>query len=162
MEPMATEMDWTRTQVSDTSDDFVRRYREPVYRLALAITSRPDLAEDVAQDALLRGLTHRHKLADPLTWLRVVTVRRALTALKGTRMQKVTNEDEYSVDIAGNLAVRQTLHKLPADQQALLALSIGEGWSYSEIAGALSIPEGTVASRLHAAKEAFRKKWGNE
>jgi RNA polymerase sigma-70 factor (ECF subfamily) len=60
------------------------------------------------------------------------------------------------------IAVRQALKNLKPDQQAILALSIGEGWSYAEIAEALKIPQGTVGSRIHAAKEAFRREWGEE
>lgn len=161
MEPMAAEMNWVRAESSESSDDFVRRFREPVYRLALSITSRTDLAEDVAQDALLRGLRHRNKLDDPLSWLRVVTVRRALSLLKQANRREPGRPQSREEGIADSLAVRQTLAKLPAEQQTLLALALAEGWSYGEIASALSIPEGTVASRLHAAKEAFRKKWGD-
>jgi RNA polymerase sigma-70 factor (ECF subfamily) len=152
-------MDWMRAKSSESSDDFVRRYREPVYRLALSITGRADLAEDVAQETLLRGLKHRAKLDEPLTWLRVVAVRRAMSALKhASRTEPVPSRQAQ--EPTEGLAVRQTLTALPIEQQTLLALSIGEGWSYAEIAEALQIPAGTVASRIHAAKEAFRKKWG--
>ena len=153
------EMDWIRARSSESSDDFVRRYREPVYRLALSITGRPDLAEDVAQETLLRGLKHRSELEDPLTWLRVVAVRRAMSALKHANRREPVPV-AHTQEPVESLAVRQALAALPPEQQTLLALSIGEGWSYAEIADALQIPAGTVGSRIHTAKEAFRKKWG--
>jgi RNA polymerase sigma-70 factor, ECF subfamily len=161
MKQMAAQMDWWRRRSAESSDEFVRRYREPIYRLALSITGRPDLAEDIAQDALLRGLRHQNRLDDPLTWLRVVTVRRAMSALKERRNPQ-EQSPENGKDAAESIAVRQTLAAMPADQQTLLALSVGEGWTYAEIADALEIPIGTVGSRIHAAKEAFRKKWGSE
>lgn len=161
MEPIAAPMDWILSRSSQSSDDFVREHREGLYRLALSITGRPDLAEDAAQEALLRGLKHRSKLEDPGKWLRVVVARRALTLLKGSRAQEVllvasARRPEEAI------AVAQTLSKLSAEHRTLLALSLGEGWTYDEIAEALRIPAGTVASRLHAAKEAFRKHWGVE
>lgn len=159
MKPMAAEMEWVRGGATDGSDDFVRRFREPVFRLALSITGRADLAEDIAQDTLLRALKHRRTLDDPLPWLRVVTVRRAMSALKAAQAP-IRLDEGSQTDVDSSLAVKQTLAALPAEQQALLALAIGEGWSYAEIADVLQIPEGTVASRLHTAKEAFRRKWG--
>jgi RNA polymerase sigma-70 factor (ECF subfamily) len=162
MKQMAAQMDWWRRRSADNSDEFVRRYREPVYRLALAIIGRPEVAEDVAQDSLLRGLRHQESLEDPLTWLRVATVRRALSALKSARPDISESEPSSRPDAAEAIAVRQTLAALPPDQQTILALALGEGWSYGEIAEALEIPIGTVGSRIHAAKEAFRKKWGSE
>lgn len=162
MEPMAAEMDWAQRRPATSSDEFVRLYREPIFRLALSITGRPDLAEDVVQETLLRGLKNIRKMQDPLAWLRVAAVRRSMSLLrKHARQEPVAGSPGVS-DPLLNLAVRQTLSKLTPEQQTLLALCVGEGWSYAEIGTTLAIPEGTVASRLHAAKEAFRNKWGNE
>jgi RNA polymerase sigma-70 factor, ECF subfamily len=158
---MTAQMDWWRRRSAENSDEFVRRYREPIFRLALTITGRADLAEDITQDALLRGLRHQKNLEDPLSWLRVVTVRRAMSALRSTRRHEEPNLGNRP-DTDEVIAVRQTLAAMPPDQQTILALSLGEGWSYAEIADALEIPIGTVGSRVHAAKEAFRKKWGSE
>ena len=57
------------------------------------------------------------------------------------------------------LAVFETLRKLDPEQRALLGMALNQGLSYREIGEALDIPEGTVASRLNAAKKAFQRKW---
>jgi|SRR5271156_4688563 len=49
--------------------------------------------------------------------------------------------------------------KLPSEQRALLWLREVEGQSYAELADALGIPEGTVRSRLFAARKALRQIW---
>lgn len=117
------------------------------------------MAEDVTQETLLRGLRHRRGLQDPLAWLRLVTVRRAMSHLRREGRREIGITDLSDSDPSESLAVRQTLSRLTLEQQAILALTVGEGWSYAEVAEALRIPVGTVASRLNAAKEAFRKKW---
>ena len=49
--------------------------------------------------------------------------------------------------------------KLPAEQRTLLWLREVEGQSYAELAEILEIPEGTVRSRLFAARKALRQIW---
>src|ERR1044072_2060450 len=152
LEPIAARMEWIRPRSTQSSDEFVREYREAVYRIALSITGRQDVAEDVTQEALLRGLKHRAKLDDPERWLKGVAARRAMTAVQSRPLQGLTEDIHVPVSEDG-VAVREVLAKLSAEHQTLLALSISEGWTYEEIADALGSPQGTVASRLHAAKE---------
>ena len=59
------------------------------------------------------------------------------------------------------MAVRHALSRLAPKDRALLALAHMEGLSYAELSDTLGIPSGTVGSRLHAAREAFRKEWGD-
>jgi len=49
--------------------------------------------------------------------------------------------------------------KLPVEQRTILWLREVEGQSYSELAHILGIPEGTVRSRLFAARKALRRIW---
>ena len=49
--------------------------------------------------------------------------------------------------------------KLPLEQRTLLWLREVEGQSYAELAQVLGIPEGTVRSRLFAARRALRQVW---
>jgi RNA polymerase sigma-70 factor, ECF subfamily len=49
--------------------------------------------------------------------------------------------------------------QLPAEQRTLLWLREVEGQSYAELAEALGIPEGTVRSRLFAARKSLRQIW---
>ena len=139
----------------------LRDARPWIYRLALAITASPEAAEDVAQEALIRAARSTDKLKsveEPKAWLRTVVVRCAITSLKKTALpEKVTSSTE--VDPTESLAVRETLSRLDSTDRAVLALAHFEELSYAEIGQALEIPVGTVASRLHAAREAFRKEW---
>jgi RNA polymerase sigma-70 factor (ECF subfamily) len=55
--------------------------------------------------------------------------------------------------------IGNAFEKLPAEQRTLLWLREVEGQSYAELAEILEIPEGTVRSRLFAARKALRQIW---
>ncbi len=142
-------------------DALLRDARPWLYRLALAVTARPEAAEDATQEALVRATRSQEKLRsvdEPRAWLRKVVVRCAIDAHPRT---PETFDPDYPVahDPTEAIAVRQTLRRLDATDRAVLALAHFEGLSYAEIALALEIPVGTVGSRLHSAREAFREEW---
>lgn len=60
------------------------------------------------------------------------------------------------------LDVRGALSRLPNDQAMVMAMFYGADLSVEEIANSLSIPEGTVKSRLHHAREALKIALGKE
>jgi RNA polymerase sigma-70 factor, ECF subfamily len=55
--------------------------------------------------------------------------------------------------------IGNAFRKLPAEQRTMLWLREVEGQSYTELAEILGIPEGTVRSRLFAARKALRQVW---
>lgn len=150
-----------RKAVTATSEEV--DYREFVFRLALAICGEREGAEDVSQDVLLTLFKHTGKLAkvdNPQAWVRRVTVRCATRYLKRSRKTEPLDSGHQARETASEtLAVYEVLRKLPPDQRAILGMALHQGLSYREIAEAMDIPEGTVASRLNAAKAAFQKRW---
>jgi RNA polymerase sigma-70 factor, ECF subfamily len=139
-------------------DDFSQIHREQLFRLALRILGAADPAQDVVQDVLLQALRHWRRIEDPLPWCRRALVRRALSELgRRRRFGPMPNRACTDEDLLERLTVERALAKLKPQARALLALALGEGWSYAEIAVALKIPEGTVGSRLHKAKADFRR-----
>ena len=59
-------------------------------------------------------------------------------------------------------AVRRAMVKLPEEQQAVLMLVCVEGQTYKEAADTLSIPIGTVMSRLARARLALAREMGED
>lgn len=140
---------------------FLQNERPWMYRLALSITQRPDLAEDAVQETLIRCWRSTKKLTtvdDLRAWCRQVLVRRAITALKAQDSSQLP-DIEVSNQLDQQVSVRLVLQSLPLDSRAILALSYFEGLSYQEISDTLGIPAGTVASRLNTARERFRDAW---
>jgi RNA polymerase sigma-70 factor (ECF subfamily) len=144
---------------------FFRQHHELALRIAHSILGNPDLANDAAQEAFVKVLDrwpHVREMESSGRFLRQIIVRCAIDILRNRRREVQHDEDRCNPSHHETIAVKHALAKLKPDQQVILALAIGEGWSYAEIAEALNIPPGTVASRIHAAKEAFRRQWGNE
>ncbi len=125
----------------------------------------PAAADDATQEALLavfRGLPSLRAPEAIMTWVRSVTVRTAIrlarqhdleVATEGTLMDRCASSLEGLVDIDDALA------RLPVSQRVVLVLRTREGLSEQEIATTLGIPAGTVKSRLHRARAAFREVW---
>ena len=133
------------------------------YRLALKIVGSPDAAEDVAQAALLKAWGNASALRNDemlQAWLRKIVVRTALNHLRSNATGRdLRVEPAETPDNDTHLQVTRTLGRLKPEHRAILALALGEGLSYREVAQSLGIPEGTVSSRLNAAKAAFRNLW---
>jgi RNA polymerase sigma-70 factor (ECF subfamily) len=55
--------------------------------------------------------------------------------------------------------VRKIIFEMPANLREILILAYFEQFSYKQMADILSIPIGTVKSRLHTAIVVFTKKW---
>lgn len=132
-------------------------------RLALRITGSRESAEDVVQEATLRLLRTEvwpsHPQAERAYFRRTV-VRCALDYLAKRQDLALSPElAEPPSDPEAGMDIGLTLARLRPEQQVILALAFGEGLSHQEMAELLDIPMGTVASRIHAAKMAFRREW---
>jgi RNA polymerase sigma-70 factor (ECF subfamily) len=61
--------------------------------------------------------------------------------------------------IENKVLIEKLLAQLPADLRTTLVLREMEQLSYEEVAESMKVPIGTVRSRLHTARERFRKLW---
>jgi RNA polymerase sigma factor (sigma-70 family) len=67
--------------------------------------------------------------------------------------------DRHAASLEGLVDIDDALMHLPVSQRVVLVLRTQEGLSEQEIATTLGIPTGTVKSRLHRARAAFREVW---
>ena len=150
-------------RIEATAEFDLEGFREFVFRCALAICGEPDGAEDVSQEVLLilnRSQRQIESADQPLAWIRKVTGRAATRYLQRQR-RTVTLHQTMMVKGTMNQGVEilQILQKLSPEHRALLGMAMGQGLTYQEIAEVLGVPEGTVGSRLNAAKRAFQQEW---
>lgn len=132
--------------------------------MAVRMTGCQALADDIVQDSYLRALESIEqgvRVANPKAWFRRIVVHAALDALK-SRKPSVELDQEAIAAPRNTVLVQGVLDKLSPEHQVVLALAFGEQLSHKEIAALLDVPMGTVASRIHAAKAAFRKEWGED
>lgn len=161
-----------RVQLGD-ADAFARlvqEYSRHVYQTAYAIVrSRPD-AEEVTQDVFIKIYRKLHTLKDPNAfpaWVTTITTRIAIDRFRQVQRRRSdpleTIEDiaQTRADPATRPIIEETLDALSPAHRAILLLRERDGYEYAEIADILSIPIGTVKSRLAYAKQAVRKQFGD-
>lgn len=124
----------------------------------------PAAADDATQEALLaifRGLPSLSAPEAIMTWARSVTVRTAIRLARQHDLEVTegTLTDRYDSSLEGLVDIDDALARLPVSQRVVLILRTREGLTEQEIATTLGIPAGTVKSRLHRARAAFREAW---
>ncbi len=143
----------------DAFDSLVRLYQQPVWRFLCRLVRDPALAEDLAQETFLRafrkldGFAHQSRFS---TWLFQIARNAGIDALRrrdrDNRLLEVVPEltarpsPEGGAEIEAGLAALST--KL---REAVLVVEV-LGYRYREAAIILGVPEGTVKSRVHAAR----------
>jgi RNA polymerase sigma-70 factor (ECF subfamily) len=123
--------------------------------------------EDAMQETLIAVLRNLPTLREPAAlrgWVRRIAVRQSLRMAGDTRVVLLSEPPESSavVDLDTAIDVRDTLAKLSPLQRAVLVLRHLEDLSERETAETLGVPEGTVKSGLHRARERFRERWKEE
>lgn len=131
---------------ADTFESFYRSEYPGAVRLAHLLTSRSDIAEDLAQDAFARIQVRFGRLTNPPAYLRTTVVnlcrswhRRRRRAERGAHLL-VTE----GVVPLGAVEVLDAIDALPWKWKAVIVLRYWEALSEAEIAEALHCPPGTV------------------
>ena len=137
---------------------------DAVYGFARWLTRDPVLAQDVAQEAMLRALRYFHAFrgGEARPWLLGI-VRNAwadLRTRKSTIERPIEDRPDDGPDPeqsaqAGDRRrqIAAALAALPAESREILVLREIEDLSYKHIAHVLDLPIGTVMSRLARARE---------
>jgi len=154
-------------------EDCYRRFGSRVYRICRGMLRQPTDAEDATQEVFLKVLVRAHQFEERArfsTWLHRLTVNLCLNRIEKERL-RVGPSIELGEGAGGELvdqalspleaAVRgeagsralTLLAQLPPDSRAVLVLRELEELTYAEIAQVLSVPVGTVMSRLARARE---------
>lgn len=154
----------------------MRLHYEPVFRTVYAMVRNEHDARDVCQEAWLvvwRELKNFRGESKFSTWLHPIAVRKALDHLRKRRRwydrflpfatgdedspavaepatQHTARDDAETSERAARL--HRAMEALPPKQRAVLVLRELQGLSYEEIAQAVSLPIGTVMSRLYHAR----------
>ena len=150
----------------DAFGELVWRHQDTVYTLAMRLVG-PDLAADVAQEALIRAWRAIPRFrgdASFSTWVHRITVNTAWTQRKRAAKHVATELEDTVVDTgqtpeqAGEAAdLRRRLvaaiERLSPGQRAVVVLRDVSGWSHAEIARELEITQTTAKVRLHRARK---------
>lgn len=148
--------------------DLVRPRSDRLFAVAQRILRDVDRTEDAVQEALVIAWRDLPGLRDPDrfdAWLRRLLVRSCLAEAARERrtaanlrilpLELASTTDDY-LSVADRDQLDRGFRRLPPQQRVLLVLRHFEGLDPAEIAEILSIPAGTVRSRLHHAHRAMR------
>lgn len=153
------------------ADAFVRmlkHYDSRLRALAFRLLRDPVLMDDALQDTSIKALQSLPAFrgdSDVGTWLYRITYTTCLDYLRRERrFQLLTPDDltDSSCDDPCDVVTRwldleDALDALPAEQRALVVLVHQFGYDYRGAGEVLGIPEGTVCSRLAAARTKLRR-----
>lgn len=142
--------------------------RPRLYRMAYAWTRNAALADDLAQETLIKALNKSSQLRDLQamnTWLfRILSncwrdhlrKHREIEDIDNvTVLSEITPESSHEEQQLIQ-KVRDAIIRLPEGQRQVVTLVDLEGFTYSEVAHVLEIPVGTVMSRLCRAHNTLR------
>jgi RNA polymerase sigma-70 factor, ECF subfamily len=131
---------------------------------AISLTGKMDQADDLVQEAIVRGLSHLDSFTPGTSlqaWLFTI-LRNQFYTLARQRRREVEDPDGV---MAGMLStapeqhghldlddLRTALGKLPVEQREVLLLIGAEGMSYEEAAAICETNVGTIKSRMNRAR----------
>ncbi len=145
--------------------EIVRRYKDAVFGVALAVLRNRADAEDAAQEAFIRAYQrlHRYDLSRRFsTWLFTVTANVARNMLRKRRPDPPQRfqwpEDPADVARAEHVRelVRKTVWALPSSYREPLVLRYWHELDLADISQILGMRVGTVKTRLHRGRALVR------
>jgi RNA polymerase sigma-70 factor (ECF subfamily) len=167
--PDTLDRDLLERFVAGDPDAFERLFRQlsgEVHRWILRIVRDPSAADDVLVEAFWRAYRGRARF-DPSrsfgAWLRRIATNAALDELRAARKRSGWGRADDRTpapagpDGATAESITLAFRALPPKLQLVASLALVEGLPYAEIADALSLPVGTVKSRVSRASEALRR-----
>lgn len=145
--------------------------RPKLYRVAYSWCHNAELVDDLVQETMAKALRNASQLRDPellSSWLFSILANCWRDHFRRNRemddiddledfrcVSETTPEDTHAQSQIVS-RVREAISRLPMGQRQVLTLVDLEEFSYIEVAEILSIPVGTVMSRLCRARKALK------
>lgn len=159
----------------ETQRKLLRELEELIPRLrryARSLTRDETRADDLVQDTLIRAIDKLH-LFEPGTnlvaWLFTIMRNIHINALRSAKWEREQDPADLELPVPGlqisNLALRdlaRAMSALPDDQRETVMLVAVEGLAYQDAAEIMSVPIGTVRSRLSRARSRLRQLMSGE
>jgi RNA polymerase sigma-70 factor, ECF subfamily len=143
----------------------ISRHRHRLIRTATNLLRDRHEAEDVAQESFLKAFRELHRLRDDRAfsgYIYRICVRLCMDRLRLKRPETAeldSAQPHQGGSVENRVVIEKVLSQLPAELRTTLVLREIEQLSYEEVAEVMHVPIGTVRSRLHTARERFRKIW---
>jgi RNA polymerase sigma-70 factor (ECF subfamily) len=149
----------------DALDQLLRRHYDRLYGLCRRLAGEESDALDACQEALIaiaRGLSRFDGRSSFSTWTYRVATNACLDELRRRRRRplpapplEIAAGGDLAAEAITRLDVDAALAQLPPEYRAAVVLRDLAGLSYEEIAETLSVPVGTVRSRIARGRAAL-------
>jgi RNA polymerase sigma-70 factor, ECF subfamily len=173
----------------DAFEKLVKIHKNALYGFLRRYLPSQDLVEDAFQDTFMQFYLSRENF-DPSRavrpWLFTIAANKARDTLRKRKRESTVSinkisdsadmsfddtlnsivssditPDKLALDDEKKALVRDIVENMPDNLKEIIILAYFKQFSYKQMADILSIPIGTVKSRLHSAVGYFVKKWKN-
>ena len=153
----------------------MRAYEGEAQRVALAIMGDRDVANDAVQEAFIKAYRAldrfelgrsfrpwflqilRNQCRDMLRRKKAGFDTQPMTPVMAERLPSASDPERARHRAEAHEILWAGLGRVSVDHREVLVLKEIQGLSYGEIAEAVGVPEGTVASRLYHARRALKE-----
>ncbi len=154
--------------------ELVNRYRDRLMTFVYRFVNDLEQAEDIVQDALVKVYTHKHyykEVAKFSTWVYTIAGNLAKTELRKRKRRQTSSLSTLGLDnkdyelpsveletgeyIQGEYTekkIQEAIKSLPLHFRTVIILRDIQELSYEEISNIVSVPLGTVKSRINRAR----------
>lgn len=156
-------------------EGLIRAHQDALYAFMLRMSGKPDVAEDIVQEAFVRVLKNLDRFDTRFrfsTWLFTIAKRLYVNYIQ--KQRPVYDSEAISLrmgdgDSPGSMSSRaETMHNarelldaaldgLSDQQREIILLFHQQSWAITDIALHLDMPEGTVKSHLHRARQRMKR-----
>ncbi|HNB60492.1 MAG TPA: RNA polymerase sigma factor [Phycisphaerales bacterium] len=161
------------------AEELVRAHQASLYAYMLRMSGRPDVAEDIVQDAFVRALTNLSRFDFRFrfsTWLFTIAKRLYVNACqkhkpaydsdvvgaaRGSGSAPECSTIDGEVTLNAKSAIDFALGHLSQEQREIVVLFHQLDWPIAQIAEYMDMPEGTIKSHLHRGRQKMREVLAN-
>jgi len=156
-------------------ESLIRAHQEALYAFILRMSGRPEVAEDIVQEAFVRVLGNLERFDERFrfsTWVFTIAKRLYVNVRQkqsptfdtdGLNVHTDRSEPPVVITVRSEArdnarqVVEQSLASLNEQQREIILLFHQQEWSITDIAAYLHMPEGTVKSHLHRARRRMQR-----
>ncbi|WP_421791335.1 RNA polymerase sigma factor [Hyphobacterium sp.] len=155
-------------------EQLARRHSAALRTFLRGVCRNQALADDIAQDALIRAWRRLDQLRDEnafRSWLFGIGWRLASEERRASGRRAKREEDwvetqaqtlAEGLSAEESLALEAAMQTLSPDQRACISLCLAQGWSHGEAAVVLDMPVGTIKSHIKRGRAKLLAALGGE
>lgn len=140
---------------------FITENKEMLYRVAFGYLHDETKSLDAVDEAVYQGYVHRNDLREPKflkTWVTRILINECFKIIRNGKrelsMDVLPENQQDSVE--DSIHIKLVINSLPEDLRKVIILRYFGGFTISETAEILGIPDGTVSTRTRKALEVLR------